>query len=126
MFIELAFAAVISQSTVEVQSGDTLSSIGAETGYAWWDIYEANRSTIGDSPHNIRPGMILEIPRHYETSLGVSPSLDTIAVTRGDTLASLAAWAGTDWRTLYDLNRGIIDDPDVIHPGMILRLPYSM
>jgi nucleoid-associated protein YgaU len=28
-----------------------------------------------------------------------------------------------DWRKIYDANRDIIQNPDLIHPGQTLRLP---
>ena len=49
-------------------------------------------------------------------------------VQRGDTLSSIAAaqaplYIGTGWQPIFEANRHIIADPNVIHPGMVLRLP---
>jgi LysM repeat protein len=54
-----------------------------------------------------------EQPRHY-------------TVRPGDTLSSIAQrFYGTtaDWRLLYQANRSVIHDPDVIFPGEVLNVP---
>jgi LysM repeat protein len=54
-----------------------------------------------------------EQPRHY-------------TVRPGDTLSSIAQrFYGTtaDWRLLYQANRSVIHDPDVILPGEVLNVP---
>jgi LysM repeat protein len=47
-----------------------------------------------------------------------------VIITRGDTLSALAAAHHMPWPALYEYNRGRIGpDPDVIVPGMWLRIP---
>ena len=46
----------------------------------------------------------------------------------GDTLSGIAAaqaplYIGSGWQPIFEANRHIMSDPDLIHPGMILRLP---
>lgn len=48
-------------NTYTVQSGDSLSKIGAKYGVSWQAIYEANRDKISD-PDKIYPGQELVIP----------------------------------------------------------------
>jgi nucleoid-associated protein YgaU len=43
-------------------------------------------------------------------------------VRAGDTLSAIAARLGTTWQRLYELTRGTIADPDLIHPGQRLRI----
>lgn len=45
-----------------VKQGDTLSEIGSRYKVSWHDIYNANKSVIGDNPDLIKPGQILAIP----------------------------------------------------------------
>ncbi|MEO8073255.1 MAG: LysM peptidoglycan-binding domain-containing protein [Acidobacteriota bacterium] len=47
--------------TYTVQSGDTLSKIGAHHGVSWQKIFEANRDKL-DDPDKIQPGQELTIP----------------------------------------------------------------
>ena len=50
----------------------------------------------------------------------------TYVVKPGDSLSKIAQQVYgnmNDWRKLFDANRDIIQDPDLIHPGQTLRLP---
>lgn len=51
-------------------------------------------------------------------------------VQQGDTLAGIAAEAaasglyeGSGWQPIFQANEHIISDPNLIHPGMVLRIP---
>jgi nucleoid-associated protein YgaU len=51
-------------------------------------------------------------------------------VQSGDTLSSIAAaqaglYSGVGWEPIFEANRHVIADPDLIHPGMVLRLPSN-
>jgi LysM repeat protein len=45
-----------------VKSGDSLSAIASRYGMGWQQIYNANRSVIGNDPNRIYPGQNLVIP----------------------------------------------------------------
>lgn len=49
-------------SSYTVQSGDTLSKIGANHGVSWQKIFDANRDKL-DDPDKIMPGQELKIPQ---------------------------------------------------------------
>ncbi len=49
-------------TTYTVQSGDSLSKIGAKYGVSWQSIFEANRDKL-DNPDLIHPGQELSIPQ---------------------------------------------------------------
>jgi nucleoid-associated protein YgaU len=49
-------------STYTVQSGDSLSKIGAHYGVSWQKIFDANRDKL-DNPDKIFPGQELTIPQ---------------------------------------------------------------
>jgi nucleoid-associated protein YgaU len=49
-------------------------------------------------------------------------------VVAGDSLSKIAKREYGDagaWRRIYDANRDIVKDPDLIHPGQQLRIPSS-
>lgn len=50
-------------------------------------------------------------------------------VQRGDTLSSIAAsepmFAGTGWEPIFEANGDILADPNLIHPGQVLRIPAN-
>lgn len=96
-----------------VQSGDTLSGIGARLGVPWPTIYADNRAVIGPDPDLIRPGERLVLPGAQRHSY---------VVRHGDTLTGIAGRLGIGWTTLYADNQATIGpDPDVIYPGQVLH-----
>ena len=50
----------------------------------------------------------------------------TYVVAKGDSLSAIARREYGDakeWRRIYDANKDVIKDPDLIYPGQTLRLP---
>jgi nucleoid-associated protein YgaU len=50
----------------------------------------------------------------------------TYTVVAGDSLSKIAQREYGDasqWRRIYEANKGSINDPDLIHPGQVLDLP---
>ena len=53
-------------------------------------------------------------------------SARTYTVVEGDSLSKIAKHQygdGNKWRKIYDANRDVIDNPDLIFPGQQLRIP---
>ena len=78
----------------------------------------------------------LVVPDRVAGAGGVRAPAETVTVVGGDSLWSIAARRLPDgapardvtaaWRALWRANAEVIgDDPDLIHPGTILRLPRS-
>jgi nucleoid-associated protein YgaU len=52
----------------------------------------------------------------------------TYTVKKGDSLSKIAKRVYGDaqqWRKIHEANRDIIDNPDLIHPGQVLKLPEA-
>ena len=52
--------------------------------------------------------------------------MNTYVVAKGDSLSKIAQRAygdGGKWRKIYEANRDVIKDPDLIYPGQSLRIP---
>jgi nucleoid-associated protein YgaU len=50
----------------------------------------------------------------------------TYTVEKGDSLSKIAKRVYGDaqqWRKIHEANRDIIENPDLIHPGPVLKLP---
>ncbi|HYJ91899.1 MAG TPA: LysM domain-containing protein [Pyrinomonadaceae bacterium] len=47
----------------------------------------------------------------------------TYTVEAGDNLTKIGQKYGLTWQQVYDANRDIISDPDMIHPGQELKIP---
>jgi nucleoid-associated protein YgaU len=87
-------------------------------GMRWRRIYRNNRDKIAD-PNLIYPDQIFLIPRG-------NPTRHTVA--EGETLRRIAGYweiygDRSQWTRIYEANRGVISDPDIIEPGMVLTIP---
>ena len=50
----------------------------------------------------------------------------TYTVKKGDSLSKIAKRVYGDaqqWRKIHEANRDVIENPDLIHPGQVLKLP---
>ena len=53
---------------------------------------------------------------------------DTYTVQKGDSLSKIAKQHLGDanaWKTIFEANRDVLDDPDKIFPGQALKLPQK-
>ena len=64
-----------------------------------------------------------------ETTASASASASrSYTVVAGDSLSKIAQRELGDasrWRAIYDANRDTIKDPDLIHPGQVLKMPAN-
>jgi nucleoid-associated protein YgaU len=124
----LRFAEVLSGGpttrTYTVQSGDTLSSIAEQQlgdAARWPEIFALNRAVVRH-PDLIFPGQVLILPPVGSAQ----PAPRFYAVQPGDTLSSIAQQQlgdGDRWPEIFDLNRDVISNPDIIFPSQVLVLP---
>jgi bifunctional DNA-binding transcriptional regulator/antitoxin component of YhaV-PrlF toxin-antitoxin module/nucleoid-associated protein YgaU len=155
-------AALIGQQAVRVRPGDSLWAIASRTLRTndaglitrfWQRIYRKNRNLIGHDPSVLGVGQVLELPRAgvraVTATQSIPPKVVTagapggpsggrakVAVSDGDTLWSIAAWAlGTNQndvvadysQLMHRANRGKIGpDANLIYPGQVLELPRSV
>lgn len=55
-----------------------------------------------------------------------SPTTKTYVVVKGDSLSKIAKreyGRAEDWRRIYEANKDIIKNPDLIYPGQTLKIP---
>lgn len=50
---------------------------------------------------------------------------NTYTVEAGDNLTKIGEKYGVSWQAIFDANKDIIKDPDMIHPGQELKIPSS-
>lgn len=56
----------------------------------------------------------------------VPPAVRTYTVQKGDSLSKIAKQEYGDanaWRRIFEANRDLIKNPDLIHPGQVLKIP---
>ena len=116
--------------THEVKRGEFLWSLSERylgDGSRWREIARANP---GIDPDQLSVGQHLRIPApptstHAENR-DKKERADTIRVDRGDNLSEISEdlyGSERHWPEIYQSNRDRIDDPDLIEPGQVLRLP---
>ncbi|HUF05640.1 MAG TPA: LysM peptidoglycan-binding domain-containing protein [Aridibacter sp.] len=47
----------------------------------------------------------------------------TYTVQSGDTLSGIGSKYGVSWQDIFEANRDVLDNPDLIHPGQTLKIP---
>lgn len=109
--------------TYSVMRGDYLWKIASNDdiyndAYAWMRIYTANRDQIKD-PDLIYPNQVFSIPRE------VGPNEHLVA--RGEFLAKIAGYSNVygssfQWQKLYEANKDVVTDPNMIYPYQVLKI----
>jgi LysM repeat protein len=112
-------------TTVEVEPGDTLSSLAARYGTTAAVLASANGIS---NPNLVKIGTVLHVPG-TSSGAATTPAVQTVAggtftVRPGDTLTSLAAHYGTTAAALAVANG--ITDPNSIFAGMRMTLPATV
>jgi nucleoid-associated protein YgaU len=129
--------------THTVRKGESLAAI-ARRYYRdterWRQIYEANRHVL-PSPDLVKEGTILRIPGiDAATAATTRPPANgrqrvdatarrTYTIQKGDVLGVVSQkLTGTsrNWRRIYEANRDVIDDPDRLIPGTVIRIPADL
>lgn len=110
----------------EVQRGDYLWRIARKPDiygdpYAWIKIYTYNRDQISD-PNLIYPNQTFRIPRI------AAPNEHWVE--RGEFLYKIAGYSNVygnpfQWQKIYEANKTVITDPNLIYPHMVLRIPKN-
>lgn len=55
---------------------------------------------------------------------GGSPTAETYTVKAGDSLSKIAThYPGIGWKDIFEANKDQISNPDLIHPGQVLKIP---
>jgi len=115
------------ETTYRVQRGDTLWSIAARhfgNPTEWTRIYHANRAVV-TNPDRIFPGQQLVLPSL--AAVEHEPGTDVHLVVPGESLWRIAGEAYGDpllWPRIHAANEDAIIDPNVLHPGQVLRIPH--
>ena len=87
--------------------------------WKWMRIYSSNREEIKD-PDLIYPDQVFRIPRQI--------GRDEHLVSKGEYLRKIAGYAEVygdpfQWTKIYQANKSIIQDPNLIYPELILAIP---
>lgn len=128
-----AHAAPLNSASVQLPRANGATWVSATAGVPD-PTFTVTRKRAGAAPNGavVDSGAAAETPRNDRTSPPDRTS-STVRVRPGDTLWGLAAdqlgphpsaaAVARSWPAWFEANRDIIDDPDVIFPGQVLRRP---
>lgn len=127
--------------TYTVKEGDSLFAIARRElgdGMKWTELRDLNRSSVGSEGERLKPGMKITLPSLGGTSpaatTGTAPASaaakpaggGTYTIQRGDALSVIAQktlGSSRRWPELVAANKGVIDDPDSLPVGAVIRIP---
>lgn len=117
----------VGSNNYEVQKGDSLWKISENmygVGYKWTEIAKANKL---QNASIIEVGQKLVLPEISKVSADVKVESKSITYTVkfNDSLWKIAISEygdGNNWVQIWDLNKNIISNPNVLEVGMILKL----
>lgn len=111
-----------------VAAGDNMSAIAAKYGKSWQELWQINRDRVAN-PNRIFPGQKLRVwgdpnpPAPTPTHV-TNPNVRYHEVQNGENLSVIAAKYGlASWHLLWEANKDIVPNPDLIRPGQRLRIP---
>ncbi|MCW2972520.1 MAG: peptidase [Thermoleophilia bacterium] len=110
-----------------VRPGDTLGVIATQHGMSMQALHALNADQV-PNPNLIYPGQQLRLASAESTPAAAPAPAEaadraTYVVRAGDTLGGIAGRTGVTLAELLQANRTTIVDPDLIHPGELVRLP---
>jgi nucleoid-associated protein YgaU len=77
---------------------------------------------------NDRPKADFSDVESGSSSTAATPSGRSYTVQKGDSLSKIAKREYGDaqaWRRIYEANRDAIENPDLIYPGQVIRIPQA-
>ena len=61
-----------------------------------------------------------------DIAVTANPNQQTYTVKSGDSLSKIAGnYQGITWQEIFQANKDQISDPDLIHPGQVLKIPVK-
>lgn len=99
------------------EDGNVLRVWGTvETNYEKDQLWDSIKAIGGDNPSDIVADIRVENPGYYTKH----------TVAKGESLSKIAKHYYDDmmkYKAIFEANRDILDNPDMIHPGQILTIP---
>lgn len=79
-----------------------------------WDIYQRL------DPNYRAADLVMNV-----SVAGGTPSGQEYEVVAGDNLSKIGKRFGVSWKEIYEANKQLIKDPDLIQPGWKLKIPHK-
>lgn len=82
-----------------------------------WDVY----GKIDPNYHSADVVMNIAV-----SPITPAPAMREYEVVKGDNLSKIGKRYGVSWKEIYEANKNIISDPDLIQPGWKLKIPQKV
>jgi nucleoid-associated protein YgaU len=115
--LELGQTLGVKDGYVQEENGKLKIGGTASTPYEKDAMWNKIKEIGGDSPSDIEADIKTEVSDYYHKH----------TVEKGDTLSKIAAkyyGKANLYTKIFEANTGILKDPDVIHPGQELTIPF--
>jgi nucleoid-associated protein YgaU len=94
------------------------------------DFFKRDKDKEQDPPDfsKVQGGGSSTAPAPATADANVKAAARTYTVVKGDSLSKIAKQyygSANKWRQIYEANRDVIKDPDLIYPGQSLRIPEA-
>jgi len=81
-----------------------------------WDVYG------GIDPNYRSADVVMNIA---VSPITPAPAMQEYEVVKGDNLSKIGKRYGVSWKEIYEANKNVISDPDLIQPGWKLKIPHK-
>ena len=81
-----------------------------------WDVYG------GIDPNYRSADVVMNIA---VSPITPAPAMQEYEVVKGDNLSKIGKRYGVSWKEIFEANKNIISDPDLIQPGWKLKIPHK-
>jgi nucleoid-associated protein YgaU len=104
---------------------------GGDDGVLHMDVNvpdENAKQQVWDKYNEIDPGYAggdLVLNTNVGGSEAAGAGANTYTVVSGDNLSKIGEKYGLSWQQIFEANKDIISDPDMIHPGQELKIPSA-
>lgn len=79
---------------------------------------ESAKQRVWDVYNTLNPGY-----KSADMALNITTGSEEYEVKSGDSLSKIGQQYGVDWKTIYEANKDVIKNPDLIQPGWKLKIP---
>lgn len=87
------------------------------------DVVNVDHIKVLELVTTAQPTVTTKPPQIQSSPKPAQPNSKLYKVVKGDTLSSIAKKYGTTWQKLFDMNKGTINNPNLVYYGTYIKVP---